>query len=132
LTASAPAANLGRVRLFVMNDTLADPRLGVQALVATRHPEPVDDGAATVPAKAVDANRLAAAIDAYTSTPAWAASDEHRRGRIAKDMLADIVILSTDVFKLPADQLVDATVTMTIFDGKVVYDRAAEPPTTDQ
>jgi predicted amidohydrolase YtcJ len=48
-------------------------------------------------------------------------------------MLADIVILSADLFTLSADKLLDAVVTTTIFDGKVVYDRETDAPhTTDQ
>ena len=37
-------------------------------------------------------------------------------------MLADIVILSTDIFAGPA-KLAAADVVMTIFDGKIVYKR---------
>jgi predicted amidohydrolase YtcJ len=39
-------------------------------------------------------------------------------------MLADIVILSNDIFEDPAERLKDATVAVTIFDGKIVYQRA--------
>ena len=42
--------------------------------------------------------------------------------KVAADMLADIVILSTDIFR-GVPQLNDAEVVMTIFDGKVVYRR---------
>ena len=41
-------------------------------------------------------------------------------------MLADIVILSSDVFKAPPDRVLDAKVEVTIFDGKVVYNRAQD------
>ena len=37
-------------------------------------------------------------------------------------MLADLVILSTDIFAGPA-KLIEAEVVMTIFDGKIVYRR---------
>jgi predicted amidohydrolase YtcJ len=39
-------------------------------------------------------------------------------------MLADVVILSSDVFA-PDARVLDATVDTTIFDGKVVYTREA-------
>jgi predicted amidohydrolase YtcJ len=40
-------------------------------------------------------------------------------------MLADIVIFSNDIFLDPPQSLKDSAVTVTIFDGKVVYQRAA-------
>ena len=40
-------------------------------------------------------------------------------------MLADIVILSADLFALPPDRLLEAEVVMTIVDGKIVYRRDA-------
>lgn len=67
---------------------------------------------------------LKSAINAWTSGAARASFDEHRKGTIEPDMLADIVILSTDIFAGPA-KLVEADVVMTIFNGKVVYRRAS-------
>ncbi|MGE0039626.1 MAG: amidohydrolase [Vicinamibacterales bacterium] len=69
---------------------------------------------------------LSAAIDAYTRNAAWASFDEHRKGVLARDMLADLVILSRDVFALAPDHITDAQVTTTIFDGRVVYERPAD------
>jgi predicted amidohydrolase YtcJ len=66
---------------------------------------------------------LAAAIDAYTSGAAYASFDERRKGTLAPGMLADLVVLSTDIFAAPPDRLLDAKVDVTIFDGKVVYKR---------
>jgi predicted amidohydrolase YtcJ len=40
-------------------------------------------------------------------------------------MLADIVVLSTDVFALPPERLLEAEVVVTIMDGKIVYRREA-------
>jgi predicted amidohydrolase YtcJ len=65
---------------------------------------------------------LKSAINGWTSGAAWASFDEHRKGTLRPGMLADIVILSTDIFRGPA-QLKDAEVVTTIFDGKVVYRR---------
>jgi len=63
------------------------------------------------------------AIDAYTTHAAYASYDEHRKGTLARGMLADIVILSNDIFEPRPDALREAVVTVTIFDGKVVYQR---------
>jgi predicted amidohydrolase YtcJ len=65
------------------------------------------------------------AIDAYTSHAAFASFDEQRKGTLAKGMLADIVILSNDIFEAVPDALRETAVTVTIFDGKIVYQRPA-------
>ena len=74
------------------------------------------------------AERLAlqAAIDAYTSAAAYASYDEQRKGTLAKGMLADLVLLSEDVFTAPPSRLASTRVTLTIFDGKIVYRRAGQ------
>jgi predicted amidohydrolase YtcJ len=66
---------------------------------------------------------LKAAIDAYTFGAAWGSFDEQRKGTIAPGMLADIVMLSDDIFKAPISDLPGVRVDMTIFDGKIVYRR---------
>jgi predicted amidohydrolase YtcJ len=122
----------GGIRLLMASESLADPRLGIQALAAG--PERATAGLAAEASSSAPVSEasLAAAINAYTRTAAWASGDERRRGTIAHDMLADIVILSSDLFTLSGDRLLDAVVTKTIFDGKVVYDRDTETATTDQ
>jgi predicted amidohydrolase YtcJ len=71
-----------------------------------------------------EALTLKSAINAWTSGAAWASFDDHRKGTLKPGMLADLVILSTDIFKGSA-QFTDAEVVMTVFDGKVVYKRAS-------
>lgn len=61
------------------------------------------------------------AVDAYTSGPALASFDEKEKGTLAAGMLADIVVLATDVFSRPPGSRADIAVDTTIFDGKVVY-----------
>jgi predicted amidohydrolase YtcJ len=63
------------------------------------------------------------AIDAYTTHAAYASYDEQRKGTLARGMLADIIILSNDIFDARPDALHETAVTVTIFDGKVVYQR---------
>jgi predicted amidohydrolase YtcJ len=143
--AATPAADShAGLRLLMASESLADPRLGLQALLTGPDMLGVPTPAGTPPTglgpttaapttttTPVAEASLAAAIDAYTRTAAWASGDERRRGTIARDMLADIVILSADLFTLSADKLLDAVVTMTIFDGKVVYDRESESVQTE-
>jgi predicted amidohydrolase YtcJ len=60
-------------------------------------------------------------IEGYTSGSAYASFDETRKGRLAAGQLADIVILTRDVFDHPPAAADDVGVAMTIFDGKLVY-----------
>ena len=78
------------------------------------------EAGAAAPAPALQRLPLKAAIDAYTSSAAWASFDEQRKGSISPGMLADLVVLSDDVLAAPA-KLATAAVTVTIFDGKIVY-----------
>jgi predicted amidohydrolase YtcJ len=68
------------------------------------------------------------AVQAYTRDAAWASFDEQRKGTLTRDMLADIVVLSDDIFTGPPFKLTTTEVAVTIADGKVVYRR--EPPET--
>jgi predicted amidohydrolase YtcJ len=66
---------------------------------------------------------LEAALDAMTSGGAYASFEERRKGRLAPGLLADMVILSTDIFSTPPSRLLDGVVDVTVFDGKVAYRR---------
>ena len=65
---------------------------------------------------------MRAAIDGYTRWPAYASFEDARKGALAPGMLADLVILSSDLLAHTPDKPADIVVTMTIFDGKVVYE----------
>ena len=67
---------------------------------------------------------LQTVIDAWTSGPAYASFEETRKGTLAPGMLADVVVLSKDIFKEPADKVKDFEVVTTILDGKGVHGRA--------
>ena len=67
---------------------------------------------------------LAQALQAYTVNSAYATFDEARKGFIKPGMLADIVVLSDDIFALEPAKLKTVKVAYTIFDGKVVYPAA--------
>src|SRR5215217_8274637 len=93
-----------------------DPRAGIHVAVTRTTPEGLPPGGW----HATERIPLTAAVDAYTSGAAWASFDEQRKGTLARDQLADIVILSADIFA-PDARVMDAVVETTIFDGKVVY-----------
>lgn len=70
---------------------------------------------------------LRAAIDAYTSDAAFVSFDEADKGRLAPGMLADFVVLATDVFSTPPTSAADLSAAVTVFGGKVVYERRPTP-----
>lgn len=61
------------------------------------------------------------AVYAYTLGAAYAEFQEREKGSIEPGKLADLVILSDDVFRLAPDRIRDATVIMTIMGGRITY-----------
>ncbi len=61
------------------------------------------------------------ALRAYTLNGAYAAFQEQTRGSLAPGKLADIVVLSADITKVPEDQIQKAEVLYTIVGGKIAY-----------
>jgi predicted amidohydrolase YtcJ len=64
---------------------------------------------------------VAEALLAYTQGSAFAAFEEKEKGTIAPGKLADVVVLSDDLFTIPPQKIKDARVVLTIVGGKVVY-----------
>jgi predicted amidohydrolase YtcJ len=64
---------------------------------------------------------VAEAVRAYTTGSAFAEFQEHEKGTIALGQLADLVILSRDIFKIDPVEIEKVQVVMTIMDGRVVY-----------
>ena len=63
------------------------------------------------------------ALRAYTVHGAYASFEETRKGQIKPGMLADIVILSQDLFRIPPADIHKTRVDATIFNGRVIYTR---------
>ncbi len=62
-------------------------------------------------------------VEGYTMGAAYAEYQENEKGSITRGKLADMVILSRDIFEIPAEELPDVVVETTIVGGKVVYQR---------
>jgi predicted amidohydrolase YtcJ len=60
------------------------------------------------------------AVRAYTMGSAYASFDEKIKGSIEPGKLADLVVLSDDIFSIDPVKIADAKVWMTIFNGEVV------------
>ncbi len=61
------------------------------------------------------------ALRAYTQGGAYAAFEEKEKGTISPGKLADLVVLSEDLFAIPPEKIKDVRVVMTVVGGKVVY-----------
>jgi len=78
--------------------------------------------AAMNPANPSQAITVEQAVAAYTRGSAAAEFAERQKGTIAPGMLADVALLSQDIFKIPLDQLPRTTSVLTILNGRIVYE----------
>jgi hypothetical protein len=69
----------------------------------------------------------AEAISAYTMGSAYAEFQEHEKGSIEPGKLADFVLLSADVLKIPSEAIRNVRVLKTWVGGALVYDGAHVP-----
>jgi len=60
-------------------------------------------------------------IEAYTINGAYTMSLEDQQGSIEVGKRADFVVLDYNLFDLAPQDISEASVTMTIFDGRTVY-----------
>ncbi len=61
------------------------------------------------------------ALRAYTLGAAYAAFQEKEKGTISPGKLADVVVLSDDLFRIPPERIKDVRVEITLVGGRVVY-----------
>jgi predicted amidohydrolase YtcJ len=94
-----------------------DPLMGIYAAATRRtldgkHPQ------GWVPEQRIT---VAEAVHAYTVGSAFAEHQESVKGSLEPGKLADLVVLSDDIFHIPPVEIEQTRVFMTIFDGSVVY-----------
>ena len=63
-------------------------------------------------------------LRAYTSEAAYASFEESSKGTLAPGYLADFVMIDHDLFKTSPADIGQARVSLTVVDGKVVFERA--------
>lgn len=66
-------------------------------------------------------------LRAYTANGAWLMHQEDQTGVIKPGMAADLVVLEKDLFSIPATEVGEVAVTMTLFEGEIVYRRPSQP-----
>ena len=72
------------------------------------------------------------ALIAYTRRSAYAEFAEREKGTIARGMLADIAVLSQDIFTVAASELPGTESLLTIIDGRVAYEKATRSSSTSR
>lgn len=58
----------------------------------------------------------------YTHAAAYAEFQERQKGQIKKGYLADLILLSKNLFEIPHDDISDLKPSLTMVDGRVVYE----------
>ncbi len=66
------------------------------------------------------------AIEFYTLGSAYASFEEDIKGSLQKGKLADIVVLSKDLFTIPEGEILNTEVVYTILGGKIIYSLECE------
>ena len=97
-----------------------EPLMGIYAAVTRRTLDGKRPGG-WVPEQKIT---VAEAVKAFTFGSAFASFDEKVKGSIEVGKLADFAVLSADIFKINPVEIEKAKVVMTIFDGKLVYERS--------
>jgi predicted amidohydrolase YtcJ len=94
-----------------------DPLAGIRNAVLRQDTEGRPAGG-WIPGQRVS---LEQAIAAYTINGAFATFEEDQKGSIREGKLADLIVLSHDLFSIPPEDIHKARVTLTIVGGREVY-----------
>ena len=70
---------------------------------------------------------VAEAVRSYTVGSAYAECADQAKGALAVGKLADLVILSKDIFEISQTEIETARVQLTIVDGRVVHPADRQP-----
>lgn len=101
----------------------ADPWKGVYAAVTRQTLDGMPEGG-WFPMERVD---VETALRAYTVNNAWAAGEEHDKGKLRPGLLADIVVTDRDPFQVAPAELRDLRALVTVVGGKVVHRATGAP-----
>ena len=96
------------------------PLAGIHAAVTRRRPDGSPGPEGWNPQERLTVSQ---AVWGFTVGGAYAAGEENRRGTITPGKLADLVVLSHDIFHLDPMDILQTEVVATVFDGVVVYGR---------
>jgi len=94
-----------------------NPMLGIYAAV-TRQDDRGEPEGGWYPEERLS---VAEAVYGFTMAPASASGRQHFQGSITPGKWADLVVLDRNLFEIPAAEIKEAQVCLTVFDGRVVY-----------
>ncbi len=66
---------------------------------------------------------LEEAVRGYTINGAYVEFSENLKGSVEKGKMADLVVLSRNIFESPSEEIQKTEVKMTIFNGKIIYEK---------
>jgi hypothetical protein len=101
-----------------------DPLMGIYAAV-TRRTLDGKNPQGWVPNQRIS---VAEAVHAYTVAAAFAEHQEDIKGSLEPGKLADLVVLTDDIFRIAPRDLDKVRVYITVFDGTVIYQQNARRP----
>jgi hypothetical protein len=96
----------------------ASPLIGIYSAISRR----TEKGLSILPEEGIPPVE---ALKLYTEYAAKAAFEEKIKGSITPGKVADLVVLSGDPTKLPADEIKDIQVEMTFINGETVWDKTS-------
>ncbi len=94
-----------------------DPLVGIHAAVTRQRADGQPQGG-WYPEQRVTVEE---AVEGYTLGAAYASGTERERGSVTAGKLADLVVLSQDIFEIPGPEILSTSVEATIFDGGIVH-----------
>ncbi|PEE38234.1 amidohydrolase [Bacillus pseudomycoides] len=94
-----------------------NPFLGIYSAVTRRS---FIDGTCYIPEERLTVYE---AVSLFTAGSAYAIGKENKRGKIVKGYEADFTIMDRDIFEVEAEEIKDIQVTITIIDGRIVYQK---------
>ncbi|MEZ5560017.1 MAG: amidohydrolase [Pseudomonadales bacterium] len=95
-----------------------NPLDAIEVGVTRRDPDGIVDGVLN----ADEAVPLDTMLAAYTRNAAELMHQEDQTGTIEPGKAADLVVLARDLYALPATEISEVPVTLTLFQGRIVYD----------
>jgi predicted amidohydrolase YtcJ len=98
-----------------------DPLAGIHAAVTRRRADGSPGPEGWIPKQRLSVDE---AVHAYTLGAAYTSAESHSKGSLVPGRLADAVVLSHDLFSVDPMEIVQVQVEMTVFDGRIVYDRS--------
>jgi hypothetical protein len=96
-----------------------NPIRGIHDAVNRRNPSGYPEGG-WIPQERIS---IFEAMKAYTSMGAFSSFEEDRKGLLKVGYLADLVVVSKDLFTIDPMEIYQVVVEMTLVDGKIVYSK---------